>query len=407
MMSGLWPHAHGAISFGKGYETVKPGVGLVIDRLHDAGYRVAYEGVWHINRAPAEDRSKEYAYFRQRNFPYREHAEAFSVQGGRDGDQYAKVRTPKDDGTLHEWRFSVPVPATWTRAIEEHPDMVSARAVAEFIRSAPAGVPIAAWCSLGGPHPPLLVPDPYMSMFSPGQMSPPPSWGEEMSELPKAISDAPGRQAVRNWTWPEWARATAAYWGYVAFLDACLGILLDALRESGRAEDTLVVASCDHGEMLGAHNLYQKSVLYDEAIRLPMVIAGPGVIAGRRSQLASQVDLAPTLLDFLGLPPRAAQGDSLSPLLRDPNAPGRDCAFSEFNGNIEGGVHIRGVMTQQYKYVYHHTDREQLFDCERDPNELQNLSNAPAFAQVKEQLRSQLQSWMERTGDFLRLDPST
>ncbi len=167
MMTGLWPHAHGATCFGKGYEKIHPGQTLLIDHLMDQGYHVGYEGIWHVNRPEQEDRTGEYAYFNRRGFPYKQHMECLVAQGGKEGEQKGAVRTPTDSGRIHDWGFSIPVPARWTDAPEYHPDLEMARNVAGFIQQAPADRPFAAWCSLGGPHPPIVVPEPYYSMFKP------------------------------------------------------------------------------------------------------------------------------------------------------------------------------------------------------------------------------------------------
>lgn len=402
LMTGRWPHANGAICFGKGYEALHPGEELLIDRLLDAGYHVGYEGIWHIHRPEGEGRTEGYARFNPASFPYREHLRMLMAQGGKEGEQVRIVRTPSDDG-VEAWTFSVPVPARWTDGAEAHPDMILARNAADFIRSAPADRPFATWCSLGGPHPPILVPDPYYGLFSPDAMAPPASFGEPSEGLPRSVWDGPGAQSVRDWTWERWAVAAAAYRGFVAFIDACFGVVLDALKVSGRADETVVVATCDHGEMLGAHNIYQKGVFYDESVRLPCVLAAPGVGQGRRAQIASQVDLAPTLLDLLGLPPlEKAQGQSLLPSLKDPAVRGQDAVFMEFNGDIKGGVYTRGMVTEQFKYIYHHEDLDQLFDLRLDPAEMRNLARDPRYAGERQRLRGRLTRWMAETGDFLK-----
>lgn len=401
MMTGKWPHAHGATSFGLGYDTIHPGQALLIDRLLDAGYHVGYEGIWHINRPEADVRAREYAHFAPTGFPYKEHLQMLVAQGGKDGDQRAPVRTPTDRGA-HDWGISVPVPARWTGPLDAHPDMAVARHMAEFVRKAPDGRPFAAWCSLGGPHPPILVPEPYYGMFSPGEIEPPPSYGEEMSGLPGPVREAPGAQSVRGWPWEKWALATATYRGFVAFLDGCVGAVLEGLEDSGRAGETAVVFTCDHGEMMGAHNLYQKGVLYDESIHLPCIVAAPGIEPGRRPGFGSQVDLPDTVLGLLGQPPmEGSQGGSLLPVLQSPEAAGQDAAFVEFNGYIEGGIHTRGVVTAGWKYVYHHGDIDQLFDRKADPNEMHNLAQEVAYGGVREEMRARLAAWMAETDDFL------
>ena len=187
--------------------------------------------------------------------------------------------------------------------------------------------------------------------------------------MPEAVAEAPGYQSVADWDWDRWAPAIAAYYGFVAFGDACHKVVLDALEESGRADDTLVVMTCDHGEMLGSHSMYQKGCMYDEAILLPFVIAGAGIEPGRRSQLSSQTEMAPTILELLDLPPLTeAQGRSLVPVIRDENVPGPQYTFSEFNGQIDGGFKERCCISARYKYAYYHGDPlDQPFDLEKDP----------------------------------------
>ena len=403
MLTGRWPHAHGATAFGAGYETLNAGEQLLTDVLMDRGYHVGYEGIWHVNRNPEEDRSREYAHFAPRGFPYKDHLRMLIAQGGKDGDQRAPVSTPTDSGAMHDWAVSTPVPARWREPVDAHPDRMIARNVSEFIRSAPNDRPFAAWCSLGGPHPPILVPEPYYSMFSPDEMVAPPSFGENMDGLPEPVRDAAGAQCVRGWSWERWALATATYWGFVAFLDSCVGTVLNALEACGRADDTTVVFTCDHGEMLGAHNLYQKGVLYAESIQLPLLISSPGIEPGNRCGFGSHVDLPSTVLDLLDLPPMArVQGRSLMPDLADPHVRTAGEAFVEFNGYNRGGIHTRGVVTDSCKYIYHHHDADQLFDRNADPHEMRNLAQDPNHRSARDHLRTRLAGWMRETGDFLR-----
>ena len=406
MMTGRWPHAHGSISFGEGYATLNRGEELLIDRLHDAGWQVGYDGIWHINRPPGEDRSAEYPFFMAGGFPYKEHEEMMAEQGIEAGSQRGDVRTRTDEG-WHEWGFSIPVPARWARPVQEHPDMVRAGNIARLILDTPVDRPFAAWCSLGAPHPPVLVPEPHLSLFRPEVIEPPPGFDLDPSSLPEGVALAAGRQATAHWGWEQWSRGIAGYLGSVAFADECLGVVLDALERSGRADETLVIFTSDHGEMLGAMRAYQKGVLYDRACRLACMMRGPGVTPGRRGQLANHVDLAPTVLDLLGLEPlQRAQGQSLVPVLRNPDAPGREHTFVEFNGYISGGWRMRAAVSERLKYVYHEGDRDQLFDLQRDPDELVNRADDPACGAVVSELRQALRQWMAETGDFIALRES-
>ncbi len=402
MMNGRWPHAHGATSFGRGYEQIERGSELLIDRLHDDGYLVAYDGIWHIRRPEEDDRTGQYAHFRRGRFPYQEQGEALEAMGLDADAQRADVHTTTDEG-VEPAQISVPVPATWTGPLEAHPDMQRARRIAEFILDAPEDRPLAVWCSLGAPHPPLLVPEPYMSMFEAGEVEPPPGFGRDLSGTPRGVREAPGALGTAGWEWDRWAPAIAAYYGYVAFADHCHGVVMAALEEGGRLDDTIVVASGDHGEMLGAHGIYQKMVVYERSINIPLIIRVPGIEPGRRGHLTSQTDLAPTILDLLYMEPlRRAQGESMAPILRDPKAHWREHTFSEYNGWRSGGFKMRAVIGRRYKYVYHHEDDDQLFDLRNDPDELNDLADDPGAESVLRGLRPVLADWMRETGDFIR-----
>ncbi|MFO7946388.1 MAG: sulfatase-like hydrolase/transferase, partial [Armatimonadota bacterium] len=399
MMGGKWPHAHGSITFGEGYSTINRGEEMIFDRLLDGGYHVGYEGIWHIKRDPADDRTDEFAYYKETGFCREQYKEVLREHGGEDGDQQGPCKYPTDTD-IRDARLSIPHPMVWTRPIEEHDDYRHARNIADFILNAPADKAVAAFCSSGIPHPPLLVPQEYMEMFDPAEVKLPESFGEDRSDMPWAVAEAPGYQAVQHFHERRWREAIAAYYAFVAFGDYTQGLVVDALEESGRMDEAVTVMTCDHGEMLGAHSMYQKGCLYEESIALPLVICAPGIEAGRRSQLASQTDFAPTLLELLDLPPlQEAQGGSLVPILQDADHPGRPYTFSEFNGHVDGGVKIRGAISDRYKYIYAHNDGEQLFDLHEDPHEMDDLSDDPDYLTVKEEMRTALAEWMEATGD--------
>lgn len=408
MMNGRWPHTHGAHCFGPGCDTIERGSELLIDRLHDAGHLVAYDGIWHIRRPEGDDRTGEYAHFRQEGFPYQQQGEALEAVGLSADAQRAPIMGMTDAGRV-ESQISVPVPATRTRPLREHPDIQRAIRLADFILNAPADQPLAVWSSLSAPHPPLLVPEPYMSLFDPDDIEPPPGFGADLSDRPRDVREAPGALGTAGWDWDRWAPAIAAYYGYVAFADHCHGIVLGALEESGRLDNTVVAASTDHGEMLGAHGIYQKMVMYERSINIPLIIRVPDVEPGRREHLTSQTDLAPTILDLFGMQPlQRAQGESMAPIIYDAAADWRDQVFSEYNGWRHGGFRMRAVMEERYKYIYHHDPEEEqddeMFDLHEDPHELTNLVNERKLEFVADRLRSRLVGWMNDTDDYLKPD---
>jgi choline-sulfatase len=177
--------------------------------------------------------------------------------------------------------------------------------------------------------------------------------------------------------------ARHAYYGMVSYVDHKIGLLLDALEQTGQADNTAIVFTADHGEMLGERGMWFKFNPFEQSIKVPLIIQAPGTKRGQRSGMnCSLVDLLPTLLDLAsdGHPPALVDhcdGRSLAPLLHG-SEPGRvDEALIEFTGE---GVYAPALILRQgrYKYVYCEGDPGMLFDLQEDPAELHNLCQDPA-----------------------------
>ena len=203
----------------------------------------------------------------------------------------------------------------------------------------------------------------------------------------------------------------AAYWAMIDLIDAQVGRMLDALETSGQADNTIVIFMSDHGEMLGDHGMYLKGPhFYEPAIRVPLIVAGPGIPAARVSDaLVELTDLAPTLLDAAGLERHAGmQGCSLWPLLTG-NAPldsFREDIYCEFynalSGHKEPQAHATCVRTTQHKLaVYHGIGAGELYDLVTDPGEVVNRWDDPGYATVKTQMLLRLTDRMAQTVDPL------
>jgi len=180
-------------------------------------------------------------------------------------------------------------------------------------------------------------------------------------------------------------------------VDAQIGRILDALREAGLEENTLVVFTSDHGEMDGCHGMIHKSQFYDESARVPLLISGPGIAVGvDREHPVSTVELLPTFCDFAGISaPGGLPGRSLKPLARgNPPPDSRNFVVSENNLG-------RMLRTARYKYcLYQKGDpRETLFDMDADPGEMNSLAGDPGSESVLKEHRALLKDWVEKTGD--------
>ena len=177
-------------------------------------------------------------------------------------------------------------------------------------------------------------------------------------------------------------RARHGYFAGISFLDDRIDTVLGALAETGLAEDTIVVFTADHGELLGERGLWYKMAFFEPAARVPLIVRAPGARAARVPTPVSQLDLAPTLLELCGVEPAGGvDGRSLAPALAGDALPPADVP-AEY---LAEGVTAPAVMLRRgrHKYVRCGYDPELLFDVEADPHELENRAAADTEACAK------------------------
>ena len=185
-------------------------------------------------------------------------------------------------------------------------------------------------------------------------------------------------------------QAIQAYYASITFADAQLGRILDALDELGLSENTIVLLTSDHGYHMGEHGHWQKSTLFENATRVPLIIAGPGVLAaGSATDCPTEmVDFYPTLAELAGLEtPSYLSGVSLVPVLTNPQARVRPAAFTQY----ADGYSIR---TERYRYTMwgdQGSGGAELYDHLSDPRELHNLAGQPELAELESELRALLE----------------
>ena len=208
------------------------------------------------------------------------------------------------------------------------------------------------------------------------------------------------RHAREEWRDREWRIFRHVYRKLTEMVDAEVGQVLNALRAAGLEEDTLVVFTSDHGDMDGAHRLQHKSVLYEEAARIPLIMSHTGTIpegvVDDEHLVSNGLDLLPSLCDAADITcPDGLQGRSLLPIARgDADIAWRDHVITE-------SLHGRMLRTDSFKYcVYFSGDnREQLFNLKDDPGEITNLAGNGNAGGVLDQHRQYLREWLQKTGD--------
>ncbi|QDT15235.1 sulfatase [Alienimonas californiensis] len=266
------------------------------------------------------------------------------------------------------------------------------------------GTPFFIACGLARPHMPFSVPQRYWDLYDPDELP--------AAEFVEAPDGAPGVAIKRGGEInaykpipdggdPEPGSELAktlvhGYYAGVSYADAQVGKLIAALDELGLAENTVVVLWGDHGFHLGDHGIWTKHTNFEQAARIPLLFAGPGVSAGAATgQLAESVDVFPTLTELCGLPtprgPQPIDGVSLVPVLKDPAARVRDHAYHVFPKQRLG----RAIRTDRYRlveWIDHRVPEApallELYDYRDDPLETRNL--AEERPQVVERLRATL-----------------
>lgn len=200
--------------------------------------------------------------------------------------------------------------------------------------------------------------------------------------------------------------ARRGYYGSISYIDAKIGEVLSALEASGRRDDTIVILTSDHGDMLGEKGLWMKKVFYEESLSVPLIFHAPGRIPARRlSGQASLVDLLPTMLGFAQLDDgnniqlvEPLDGDDLSSILASETAalPTRSIRAEITCEGTPGPMLM--VRRGPHKYVWSAIDPPQLFDLEVDPGERQNRSGDPAYADVEAALHEDVMATWDADG---------
>ena len=269
------------------------------------------------------------------------------------------------------------------------------------------------------PHTPYVSPKPYFDQYPEKAMPVVQGVKEDQADLPapalgsykkeqEKLTDDLRRQCVQ------------AYYASITFMDAQVGHVLDALDRLGLADNTIVVFTSDHGYHLGEHGLWQKMSVFEESARVPLIIAAPG--QARQGTVVQTpvglIDLYPTLTELCNVKaPKTLQGQSLVPMLKDPETRGRGWTLSQVTRNrpVRQGGRFFGysLRTPRWRYTEWDSGKEgrELYDHSTDPRELTNLAQNPAHADtmaaISEQLTKAIASTFPASGKTPELNTGT
>jgi arylsulfatase A-like enzyme len=241
------------------------------------------------------------------------------------------------------------------------------------------------------PHLPWYVPEVDFERFPLDGIQLPPTLEGDLDDVPPIATRSTFNSVeVHDWILRgagRWREGVQAYLASIAYADAMVGRLLDALADSGRADRTIIVLWSDHGFHLGEKERWRKFTLWNESLHVPFIIVAPGVTrpGSRTDAPVSLQDIYPTLVELADLDlPGHVEGRSLVPLLRDPDMDWDHPTLSTF------GYRNHSVVSSRFKYIRYADGSEELYDVERDPNEWTNLAGQARYEAVKSELATYL-----------------
>jgi arylsulfatase A-like enzyme len=300
-------------------------------------------------------------------------------------------------------------PQVWrTRVPEElySTTYVTEKATSYLDESAKTGTPFCVVASYPDPHHPWSPPGKWFDMVSPDAVELPKTYGDthehSMPHYKNMKANPGGPMMFGPLPWhatPEQVREIIALThGYMGFVDWGVGQLMAALKRNNQLDNTIIIFTSDHGDMMGDHGMVLKVAMhYRGCIGVPLIVSAPGKAAGRSTALVSSIDIAPTLLELAGAAPFVGvQGKSLAPIMDDHRATVRDALLIEEDQNHDFALQgrplkMRTLVTAEARMTrYYHSDHGELFDLNSDPDEMNNLFSQESGRFLRTRLMEQL-----------------
>jgi len=379
-----------------------PDVVTYSQRLHEAGYRQGFVGKWHASylRTPLDFGFDEIAW---------PHGYAPEALAGVE----ARLAPPLPDHlgeltytSVHQFTWPGGEPFDMWGYYEGPIERLNTTRLADCAidmlqRFSASGEPWHVAVHFPEPHDPYRPHKRYLDHYDPDSLAVPRSFYD-------TFESKPGMHRRESEIWGPFTEAdvgqgTAHFFAYCEQIDEQVGRILDVLDDTGQADDTIVAFTTDHGDMLGAHCMWIKSWMpYEEVYRMPLVVRAPGCTKpGLTSdRLVQTHDLPHTFLDLLGLSSLPyADGRSLTPLFEDPARADWEDAILCVSYGCEFFVTQRMVITDRFKYVFNGFDYDEMYDLEKDPDELYNVVEDGSYAGARSELRAKLYELMNRFGD--------
>jgi len=424
-VTGMYTHAHGIVANVPYPEEPGPpkrgeqhGINdddiITEDILHRSGYATSHYGKWHLTGVPS---CYSDMYRTQTEYPD-EMEQVFAEVSEMDRDRWMDwykwnlpvtvsnvVKENAKDLELGIYRDFIAKIGKLELPAEQTCDVRVCDKTVERIKEL-KDRPFMITCSFNWPHDPNVVPSPYYEMFDPDKVT----LAENRNVREERFEKDWGRQIVVALEEPGVREFVRIYYAMVKLIDDQVGRIVKALEETGQLDNTVIIFTADHGDMMSGHGMVWKSTqaFYDEIVRVPLIIRYPKLFDPQLCDIAADsTDIMPTILALTGRPvPDQAQGQNLVPYLtgRKDESQARPYAFSERVIRHREGIRkvapgtkasfcVRG---QGFKYCSY-PGQEYLYDLKNDPGEKKDVVNDPAYKDRLDIMRTELARWLERT----------
>lgn len=389
VMTGLWPHTSGLLTNNIPLPKNTPCLNQLIN---DPDYRTAYMGKWHLgNEIFAQHGFDEWASME----------DGYSKYYSKDRDKEARsnyhhhllnLGYKPEGGRKFSRSFAASLPIEHCK-----PKFLESRAC-DFMRRH-RNEPFMLYINFLEPHMPFT--GPLDKMYDPDKISLPPNFNDPLEENEPEKCKKKLQQCAKKYgtTEDDFRKLIARYWGLNTQVDMSVGAILDTLKKLGLQDNTIVVYTSDHGDMMGAHRLVEKGLMYEEATRIPWLIRAPALGKKQRliEQPVSHIDLVPTLLELMGRSEVGVHlpGQSLVPLIKGGKV-AEDHVFIEWNSDAK----IRTVVSPDgWKLCLSKEDKCQLFNLNKDPYETKNLYDSGKHRDVIAGLKEKIRVWQKKVKD--------
>lgn len=322
MFCGLYPAASGVT---KNYMPHREGTLLLPEALRRAGYETALAGKLHL--APIEEahgfeekhlHDAGYSLYREDEPLNSEYVQWLADKRGCGVDEIV-AQFNADEDCLENNPFRFIMGSNW-RTDEEHSNTWVTERTLDFLRKK-HDRPFFMFTSFFGPHQPMMPPEPWASMYWPEEIELPPEFYTATSDKMLAAEKKTSSPIHKNGlTEQQYREVLAAYYGQISMIDHGIGRILDELEAQGLAENTIIVFTADHGDHAGQFGLFFKSTMYENSVRVPMLLVDPNRKGGNCTKLVNNLDLYATLLECAGVNAPQTASRSLVPLLENPRS---------------------------------------------------------------------------------------